>query len=207
VLGVRFHPDAAEEDGLQSGAMVAREVECAAKELRAFRSEGRQQFALAAVAFGLALTASQLRPAFAVPLLFGGIGALFLGVRASARRWELIDRLALDRDAYGIPEVRERAAQAATMTSRRALASSIHILLSQPGLAAAGRVRAVAKDLETLAAELDDDGLALDPASAVACARLLDAAAESPLRNPAAAPEDIHARIVQILTGFQARRA
>jgi hypothetical protein len=93
------------------------------------------------------------------------------------------------------------------MASRRSLASSIHSLLTQPGLAVAGRVSAAATDLELLAAELDDDRLTLDPASAVACVRLLGDAVESPLRNPRFPPEDLHSRIVQILAGFQPRRA
>jgi hypothetical protein len=185
--------------------MVAREVEHAATELRVLRREAQQQGGLAAVAFGLALTASQLRPAFAVPLLFGGIASLFLLVRALSRRWELIDRLVLDRDAYAIPEVRRRAEEAATMESRHALASTIRNLLNQPALVPAGRVSTSATDLEVLAAELDDDHLALDPVSAVACTRLLGDMAESPLRNPRFPPEDVHSRIAQILGGFRPR--
>jgi hypothetical protein len=187
--------------------MIARQVEEAAAELRVLRHEVWEQLGLAVVAFGLALAASQLRPAFAVPLLIGGIVSLFLFVRALLRRFELVDRLVLDRDAYVIEEVRRRGDEAATMKSRRSLAVSIQGLLSQPDLAPPGRVGAAARELEVLAAELDDDGLALDPASAVACARLLNDVIESPLRNPTFAPEDVRARISQILAGFQPRSA
>lgn len=185
--------------------MVARDVDRAATELRDFSLGVWEHFGLAAIAFGLALTASRLYPALGVPLLIGGIASLALGVRDAARRWELIDRLVLDRDAYRIPAVRCRAEQAATMRSRRALASSIGVLLVRPELVAAGRVDAVAEELRMLAAYLDDEDLSLDPASAVVCERLLGDLAESPLRNPAKPVEDARARIAQVLTGFRPR--
>lgn len=186
--------------------MVARDVDQAARELAAWRREARQQFGLAAVAFALALGASQLRPAFAVPLLFGGVAALALGVRALAKRWELLDRLLLDRDAYAIGDVRARGAQATSMKSRHALASSIHCLLAQPDLTPSGRVGAAAQELEELADELDDEDLALDPTSAAECMRLLNDVSESPLRNPAFPLEDLRARVSRILAGFRPRR-
>jgi hypothetical protein len=187
--------------------MVARDVEQATAELRSLRHEVWQQLGLALAAFGLAVAASQIRPAFAVPLLIGGIASLFLFVHALAKRFELIDTLVRDPDAYAIPEVRRRGEEAASMQSRRSLAVSIHCLLNQPGLAVPSRVGAAARDLEVLAEELDDERLALDPASAVACRRLLNDVLESPLRNAAFPREDVHSRICQILAGFRPRSA
>ena len=187
--------------------MVAREQERIQTELQTFRVDAWERLVLAAIAFGLALGASQLRPTLAIPLLFGGIFLLVLGVRSLVLRWDLIDRLTGDRDALAIADVRRRAEQAATMESRRALSSSIHALLDCPNLAVAGRVQAVADDLELLAQKLDDDGLTLEPTSAVACDRLLRDSIESPLRNSAVPPEDVRARIAQILTGFHPRAA
>ncbi len=183
--------------------MVAREVEYAGARLRELRVETRQHLGLAVAAFGLALGASRLHPALAVPLLFGGIFELFLCVRSASRHWDLLDRLVFERDAYVIPAVRRRAEEAATMRSRHALAASIHSLLSRPDLDATGRAHAAARELENLAAELADDRLALDPASAVACARLLDDPLASPLRNVTFPPEDVRSRIAQILAGFR----
>ncbi len=187
--------------------MVARDVERLSAELGALRHGLWEHLGLALLAFGLAVTASQFWPAFAVPLLLGGVASLFLFLRALLRRFELIDRLVLDRDAYAIPEVRRRAEEAATMESRRSLAVSIQCLLRQPALGVPGRVAAVARELEALAAELDDEQLALDPACAVACSRLLNDVLASPLRNPTYPREDVHSRICQILAGFRPRSA
>ncbi len=187
--------------------MVAREVEWAAGELRTFTVGLWEHFGLGVVSFGLALAATQLYPAFALPFLAGGILSLGLGVRDAARRCELIDRLVLDRDAHRIPAVRSRAAQAATMERRRQLATSIRALLDHPELVGGGRVHAVAPELAQLASELDDEELALDPASAVRCARLVGEVTESPLRNPLAPIEDARAGIQAIRIGFVRRPA
>jgi hypothetical protein len=60
----------------------------------------------------------------------------------------------------------------------------------------------VADELDALAAELEDDGLALDPVAAVACVRLLSDLPASPLLNPAAPVSDLRSRIRQIRSGF-----
>ncbi len=62
---------------------------------------------------------------------------------------------------------------------------------------------AAAKELEALARDLDDRGLALDPAAAVACMRLLTGIEGSPLLDPALPPEDLRSRIYQIRSGFK----
>jgi len=187
--------------------MVAREVESAAGELRTFTVGVWEHFGLAVVVFGAALGATQLYPALALPFLAGGILSLGLGVRDAARRCELIDRLVLDRDAHRIPAVHSRAAQAATMERRNQLATSIRALLAHPELVAGARVDAVAPELVQLAADLDDERLSLDPASAVRCAQLVGEVAASPLRNPAAPIEDARAGIRAIRSGFTPRPA
>jgi hypothetical protein len=113
--------------------------------------------------------------------------------------------LAVDRDAYRIPEVRLRGDRAATMESRHLRAESIRRLLEPSGYSCAGRVRAEAKSLEALARELDDPTLSLDPASAVNCKRLLTEAEMSPLFNEALPADDTGARIRQIRAGFKRR--
>ena len=180
--------------------MVARDVDQAAARLRAFQVGAWEHFGLAVIAFGLALGATQLLPEFGMPLLVGGIASLALGVRDEIRRWDLIDRLVLDRDAYGIPVVSDRAEQAATIRSRRALAVSARVLVARTD-------PPVGDQLELLAAALDDEELDLDPASAVVCDRLLRDVVESPLYDPACPVEDARARITWILARFRAHEA
>ena len=183
--------------------MVARDVEQAAGELRAFQVGAREHFGLAAIEFVLALVASRFLPALALPLLAGGIASLILGVRDEIRRWELIDRFVLDRDAYQIPTVRDRACRAATMRNRCSLAASARALLSREELACNGRACALREELEMLAATLEDSTLTLDPLAAVACDRLLTDVQASPLRNPTMPVEDAHACIVRVMAGFR----
>jgi hypothetical protein len=64
---------------------------------------------LAAFVLALAIGATHVFPAFALPLLAGGVCVAGLAVRAFWRHWELLDRLLLDRDAYVISEVRASA--------------------------------------------------------------------------------------------------
>lgn len=60
------------------------------------------------------------------------------------------------------------------------LAVSIRSGLGEPQLAGVVRTAALPEELNALADELDDDRLALDPASAVACDPLVSGAADAP---------------------------
>lgn len=136
-----------------------------------------------------------------MPLFLGGLFVGGFGVRALWRRWDLVDRLAGERDAYAISEVRARASSAATMERRRGCAASIRSRLREP------RLVLVAEELGALASELEDGELELEPAAAVACARLVTDVAGSPLLDPNLAPEDLSSRVLQIRAGFGPRRA
>jgi len=185
--------------------MYARAVEDACTRLRELRQEEWQDLALAALALGFALAATQVRPAFAMPLFLGGAVVGAVGVRALWRRWDLLERLAADRDAHVISEVRAYASREATMERRRSFAASIRSRRAQPGPAFEARIRSVAEELEALVSELEDGELAFDPACAVACARLVSDPAESPLLNPALPPEELRSRVHQIRSGFTIR--
>ena len=182
--------------------MYACEVDRATIELHGLQQDEWVNAALAALTSGLALGASGLAPSLAVPLLVGALTSTFLAVRAFWRRWDLLERLALDRDAYRIPEVRLRADRSATMETRHVLAQSIRRLLEPWGYPCAARIRAEAEGLEALARELDDPTLSLDPACAVACKQLLTEPTVSPLFNEALPIDDIGARVRQIRAGF-----
>ncbi|HEU0246274.1 MAG TPA: hypothetical protein VFR38_04240 [Gaiellaceae bacterium] len=184
--------------------MYARAVDDAATRLRDLRYEVRGDFGLAALAIGLALAATQVVHELVAPLFIGGMATLVLGVRALWRRWDLLDRLADDRDAYVISEVRSFALRETTMDRRHSFAALIRGRLADPALEA--RVAAAADELEALAGELDDDAFALDPACAVACARLLSDVVGSPLLNPDLPAQQLRSRIFGIRSGFRPRR-
>ncbi|HEV8104206.1 MAG TPA: hypothetical protein VGP69_10760 [Gaiellaceae bacterium] len=187
--------------------MYAWEIEAASSELRGLQHEEWEDTALAALTFVLALAATQLFPTLAVPLAIGALAVALLALRAFWRHWELLDRLLLDQAAYQIQEVRRRAERSATMKNRHWLAESIRSMLKEPGYTFPGRVGAAAEELGTLARELDDAALSLDPASAVACERLLTDGGLSPLFNPALPADDTRASLRQIRAGFDQRRA
>jgi hypothetical protein len=184
-------------------AMYARAVDDAATRLHELRREEREDLALAALALGLALVATQVRASLALPLFLGGLTVGFLGMRALLRRWELIERLAGDRDAYVLPEVIEFASREAMMERRQVFAATVRGWLMDPGPGLEARRGAAADELEALASELEDGELELDPVCAVGCARLLSDVAGSPLLNSAVPPDLLRSRARQIRAGFR----
>jgi hypothetical protein len=184
--------------------MYARAVDDASARLQDLRQEEWHELALAAFALGLALVATQIHPELAMPLFIGGVVLGARGVRALWRRWDLLDRLAGDRDAYTIAEVRSYASREATMERRHHFAAVIRGALAHPHPAVQARVSSVAEELAALVCELDDSSLGLDPACAVACARLVSDPAQSLLFNPALPPEELRSRVHQIRSGFTA---
>jgi len=184
--------------------MHARAVDDASARLRELRHEEWEDFAVAAVALGVALAATQLLPSLAIPLFVGGVAIGARGVLALWRHWDLVDRLAGERDAYAISEVLAYASREATLERRRCFASSIRSRLKQPGVASERPVDS--EEIEALCTELEDPDLALDPVCAVACLRLLNELAESPLQNLAVPPESVRSRVRQIRSGFKPRQ-
>jgi hypothetical protein len=182
--------------------MVARAVEDAGRRLHDLRRQEWEDGMVAATAFALAVAASALHPAFALPLFVGGVFVAGRAVLAGWRRWDLLDRLVVERDAYSIAEVRARAEQEASMANRRWLSRAIGSRLE---LAANPRVAANAAQLAALAEELVDPQYALDPACAAACSQLLGDEVTSPLLNSALPAEDVRSRLVQIRSGFHRR--
>ena len=182
--------------------MVARAVEAEGRRLHDLRQEEWEDGAVAVAAFGLAVAASAVRPAFALPLFIGGAVLAWRAVLAGWRRWDLLDRLLVEPDAYAIPEVRARAGQQASMTNRRWLSRAIRSRLQ---LGKNPRVVANADELAALAEELVDPQLELDPICACACSRLLTDEFSSPLINFQLPAEDVRPRLLQIRFGFRAR--
>jgi hypothetical protein len=185
--------------------MYARAVDQADARLRELRHDERAELGLAAVALAASIVATEVLPALAAPLFLGGLAIGMLGARAMWRRWDLLERLSGERDAYVISEVLAFASREATMERRHSFAALIRGRLRDARLAADTRVLGVADELDALASELEDGDLALDPASAVACLRLLSDFPQSPLLNQALPSEDLRSRIRQIRSGFMPR--
>ena len=72
---------------------------------------------------------------FALPLFVGGVVTGVRGMRALWRRWDLLEWLAGERDAYAIPEVMAHAAREATVDRRHMYAALVRGELEQTGLA------------------------------------------------------------------------
>jgi hypothetical protein len=174
--------------------------------LRELRQDEWADLVLAALAMGLALTASFVHPPLALPLFVGALASSVLAGRAFFRRSELFDRLLLDRDAHAIPEVRRRAEELASPESRRALAHALRSRLTPaPGCSISPRVALVADEMRELAGALDDETLSLDPACAVRCHQLLNNYAESPLLNYLLPEQDVQVWLRRIRCGFEPR--
>jgi hypothetical protein len=186
--------------------MNAEAIKQAEHQLHEFRLEEWADLGLAASAMGLALAASVIHPPFALPLLIGALASAILAGRAFFRRLDLADRLLLDRDAYAIPEIRRRGEDMASMENRRALAQTVRGRLTpEPGYSRSPRVVATAEALGTLASELEDERLSLDPVCAVRCHQLVSNYADSPLLNSLLPDEDIQVWIRRIRLGFEPR--
>jgi hypothetical protein len=138
-----------------------------------------------------------------MPLFLGGIAVGALGIRALWRRWDLVDRLAGEQDAYIIPEILAYASRNSSMAGRRSLAATIEGVAPDPAHPDATRLEEVADELDALARDLKNGDLDLDPASAVACSRLVSGA----LYDAAVPADEVLALIRHIRCGFRPRRA
>jgi hypothetical protein len=183
--------------------MYARAVDDAAQRLRTLRHEECGDLALAVAALAGAVAVTQVHPPLAAPLFLGGLAVGVLGLRALWRRWDLVERLAGERDAHVIPEVLAYARREATMERRRTFAALIRRELPRSGRPVHARVAAVADELAGLAQELEDDALELDPVAAVSCMRLLSDVTESPLFNTSLPTEELRSRIRRIRCGLR----
>ena len=180
--------------------MYARVVDDAAARLRALKREELEDFSLAAVTYALAVAATRVLPSLALPLLAGGVFVSWRGVKALWRRWDLVEVLAGERDAYVISEVRTYASRVATIERRRWAAGMIRLALREPGTGE--RIAPVAQELDALASELENVELELEPVCAVTCSRLVTDGEGSPLINPALPVQDLFSKVRQIRAGF-----
>lgn len=184
--------------------MYARAIDEAALRLRELRLEEWEDLGLGLSALAGSVVATQIAPSLALPLFVGGLVLWFRGLRALVVRWNLVERLAGDETAYVLPEVRERASREATMDRRRSFAALIRARFRGEEVAPT-RLEPVVEELEALVEQLENDRLILEPASAVACFRLLSDSEESPFLNDALPVELLRSRVRQIRVGFSER--
>jgi hypothetical protein len=183
--------------------MNARQIDEARSAVHDLGVQSIEDIALAVVATGLALTATQVRPELAVPFLLGAIGVGFLGVRALVRRMFLVEELAGDRDAYAIPAVRHFGLRAATLEHRRVLAHSIRAAMVESSLEIAARLESVRVELDQLVAVLEDDRRALDPYLLVGLERWLNDPGGT-FRNPSVPAVELRSWLRSILARIEA---
>ena len=182
--------------------MTARQIDGAAAELHELRVQTVERLVLAAVAFALALAATQLRPALAVPLLLGAMAMTFLGVRAFVRRWFLLEDLAVEPEAYELADVRRFGVRAASPERQRVLAHSLRAAMEESTSLVDARVAAVRPELEEIVDALENDPSTLRPQAAVALERGLH---ECPLllRDASLPVTELRCRLRRLLESFE----
>ena len=181
--------------------MHARAIDEAQARLFELHNDEVQDIALGGAALSASLASTALFPPLAVPLFVGGVTMGILGIRALWRHWDLLDRLADDRDAYAIRQVREYAARDARMGRRAHFAELARSWARAPDVT----IAEVSDELEALARELEDATFDLDPAAALACRRLLTEPMASPLFDEVHRTDELRSCIARIRAGFRPR--
>ncbi len=186
--------------------MYAREVQRAAALLAAQRRRAFEAVGLAGGVGVLAVLASLFLPALLPALVAGAAAEALIALVAFSRRRGRIARLALDPVAYEIPEVERFGSRLTRPSERKKLARSIRSFLDEPHSVGAvylpDRVAAYADELDALSRDLLSPA-DVEPASMVACLRLLTEGAESPLYNPKLPAPELGAALRRIRSGIR----
>ncbi len=91
--------------------MDTRALEASRARLAELRRTEIEQLAVSAAAVAGSLVLTSVYRPLVLPLFVGGVALGVLAMRCIWRRWDLVDRLADDRDAHVIPEVGAYAAR------------------------------------------------------------------------------------------------
>lgn len=91
--------------------MDVRTLDASRTRLAELRRVEIQQFTVSAVAMAASLVLTSAHRPLVLPLFLGGVAVGALAIRSLWRHWDLVDRLAEDRDAHVISEVAEYAAR------------------------------------------------------------------------------------------------
>jgi hypothetical protein len=184
----------------------ARELEQAAGDLRRLRRRAVDAGMLLAATAAAAAIALLVAPALAGPISAGAaLEALLLALALHGYR-ERIARLALDPSAYALPEVKRYGHRLVEPRQRARLGAWILEILADAhrsgNLFLGERVARFAQELEEIASDLMRPGASVQPASAVACKRLLTHAVESPLYNPRLPSDELRIALRRIRAGI-----
>lgn len=185
--------------------MNARDIEMAALEVERSRHRAVRWLSAGGALASIAIALLPFSRSFAVTLSCGAVLEMLLAAVLWLRRRERIEQLALDPSAYTIPAVARFGARVCDLSQRRRLAASIRSMVDdrQPlDLHLVGRTGRFAQQLETLARELAAPAALVEPATAVACRRLVTRPVESPLYNPNLPEEDLRALLHRIRGGI-----
>ena len=172
--------------------MVARDVEMLGRKLHELDERAFDELGLAAVAFGLALAATQLQQDLAIPLLVGALVLTAFGLVAFVKKRLLIEDVAGDRDAYAIDDVRSYALRLTSRDQRRVQAAQIRRMLAVPS------PRGNRAQLRRIMRKLERDDLVLDPVCAVVL--------EQFLHDPTSPVDDVRSHLTQVEAGFRSAR-
>jgi hypothetical protein len=185
--------------------MNARDVETAALRLERLRQRTLRWLLAGAVVLAIGIAAAPFWRSFAIAMVIGALLELAIALALWLRRRERIERLALEPAAYAIPAVARFGDRVCGLSERRRLAASIRSLVSerQPlDVHLVARASRFAQQLEALARQLAAPAAHVEPATAVACRRLVTRPVESPLYNPNLTDEDLRALLLRIQAGI-----
>jgi hypothetical protein len=194
--------------------VTARELEIAAAEIRARRRTALERFVASVLAAALVPAALQLSGSLSFATGLGAAVLAALGAFALTGRRLLLERLALEPDALGIPEVKAFGERLTTPSARARLAGAIRSMVRdacQPAsrlrcLFIVDRVATYARDLEAIARDLCSPAVRVDPVTAARCQWLLTNAAENPLYDRRLPAEDLGSILQRIRAGMQPAR-
>jgi hypothetical protein len=186
--------------------MNAREVEAAARDLARRTTRWREAAVVAALCAVLAAVAAPSASTAALVLAGAAALAALLVVTNQLARREAIARLALDPEAYVLPDVYRYGMRLTGSFERERLAAWLLEIIRDARIAGssylADRVEYYTHQLELLAEELAAPSVRVRPSSAAACHLLLTQAVDSPLYNPAVPAGELPVIIARIRSGI-----
>jgi hypothetical protein len=187
--------------------MTARQVDKAAARLEGLRHQRRSRLGMSAAAAGMAALALIVSNTLAISVGTGVAALLVLALSDTFRRRELLALLALNPNAYVVPDVKRYGDRLTVPRGRQRLARALERVLSQAGspysYCIGGRVNKFRKELEALAASLRTPGARVEPTSVALCWRLLTRAAESPLYNWKLPADELGFEVQRIQAGIR----
>jgi hypothetical protein len=189
--------------------MTARELDRAASQLEHMRHQRRARLLMSVAAAALAAAAFVVSNTVAISLICGLACLLMLALVDTIKRRELIERLALNRSAYSVPEVRRYGHRLVVLSGRRRVAAALERVLTNAGAPGsyylADRVHACRHEISALVEALRAPDTRAEPTSIALCWRLLKSAADSPLYNWRLPAEDLRLAFRRVQAGIRRR--